>query len=124
MSSARLREYQHGIAEEVARWPGTAVAFEHGGKHVYAVISFADQSRKVFFPFTPGDSRRGLLNSLADVRGVLRDMGAERTPEQKAAEPRTRRSSAGPRPVRPGEAVQREDRWLAPLATLRERMAT
>lgn len=125
MSHARFREYQEGIAGEVSRWQGATLAFEIGGKHAYALISFASQSRKVFFPMTAGDSRRGLLNSLTDVRSVLREIGAERTPEPKAEPGSRRQHHAGPaRPIRPGEVAQREDRWFGPLAALKQRMVT
>lgn len=122
--SSLYREYLAGIEAEVERWHGASVAFEHGGKHERAVISFAGRSRTVIFPTSPSDSRRGLLNSLSDVRRLLREMGATQTTETKASGQRHRHANAPPRPIRPGEHAHREDRFFGPLAALKERMAT
>lgn len=122
--SARNHEWERDIADEVARWPGADVDFGHASKHCVAVIAFGGQTRKVFYPTTPGDGRRGIYNKLKDVRRELRFLGAERISEKSAAgETERRHHNTVARPVKPGERVVREDRWIGPLAALRANMA-
>lgn len=84
--------YEEAISAEVERWPGVTVAFEDGGKHPRAVLTFGDQSRFVVYPASPSDSRRGVLNCLTGVRRELDGIGAERLPEPKSATPKRERN--------------------------------
>lgn len=84
--------YHEAISKEVEEWPGAAVSFEKGSKHPRAVLSFGDSSRFVVFPDTPGDTDRGILNCLTDVRRELRGLGAERAERQKATGPKRERN--------------------------------
>lgn len=123
--SARAHEWERDMEDEVAKWPGSSIEFGHASKHNVAVIAFRGQTRKVFYPTTPGDGRRGIFNKLKDVRRELKFLGAEKISEKSASTDTERRQhTAAPRPVKPGERAVREDRWTGPLAALRASMVT
>jgi hypothetical protein len=83
--------YDASQEAELARWPGVTWHREHRGKHCALVLQFADQSRFVIYPATPGDSRRGALNHLRDIRSVLCEIGASREAEARRSQVQTRR---------------------------------
>lgn len=66
------------IRQEVRRWPGATVAFEMGGKHPRATISFNGKERFVTIPSSPGDTVHGPKNNIAIVRRTLKALGALR----------------------------------------------
>jgi hypothetical protein len=120
-----LRQYETAIRDEVAMWPGVTVEFGDSAKHRVAVLKFGEQTRKKFYPASPSDFR-GSMRAVSDVRRILRDAGATRSEVTKpdhADRKERRRSDDGRTPIRPGEAVQRPDRWSGPLAALRQQMA-
>lgn len=60
----------------LADYPGVWWAYERTKKHNRLVICYKGQSRTQVFPRTPSCGR-ARLNGLADVRRLLRDLGAE-----------------------------------------------
>lgn len=68
-------EYEDSMRREIAKYPGVSLSFEHRGKHKAAVLSTEHKTLRVFYPSTPSDSGRGLLNKRQDVRRVLRQLG-------------------------------------------------
>lgn len=112
------REYEEGIAEEVAKWGGASVEFGMRSKHCEAVISVGDESMFVTFPSSPSDGKRGLLNCLTDVRNALRDLGAAPPAKVKAA-PRTtgpQNNGREAREIAVGELASVRPEPFAPLA--------
>lgn len=73
------RELEKAIEREVGEWPDATVEFKTGGKHPKAKLTFAGSILNVIFPGTPGDSGRGMHNTLGDVRRALKKLGASRT---------------------------------------------
>lgn len=94
MSRATIRRtvYDEPTEAELRRWPGVTFTREVRGKHYALVLRFSGQQQRVVYPCTPGDSLRGPLNHLSDVRATLRKMGAERLPEPKSTAPVRRRN--------------------------------
>jgi hypothetical protein len=86
--------YDDPVESELARWPGVTYRREQRGKHNALVLSYRGATRFVIYAATPGDTRRGALNHLADVRAELRVLGAVRTVQAKA-EGRRRRKPTG-----------------------------
>lgn len=82
---------------ELARWPGVTWTREHRGKHYALVLTFRGLSRFVIYPTSPGDSYRGSLNHVRDIRGTLSAMGATRLEVVSRNRPTGKRSA--PRPV-------------------------
>lgn len=121
MSAAKPKRtvYDDPTDAELARWPGVTWARQVRGKHYALILTFNGVSRFVTYPGTPGDSTRGVLNHLADVRAALRYLGATRTPEPRAASPRRARNRTDA-PVRITERATggpKRDPWEA-LRTL------
>src|SRR5690606_17680836 len=75
---------------ELANWPGVTWRREHRGKHLALVLAFDGVSRFVIYPTSPGDTYRGSLNHLRDVRAALSALGAKRVQPAKANRPRRR----------------------------------
>lgn len=129
--------YEDAIRREVGAWPGAAVDFSMRSRHAQAVLTYGNGSRFVVLPGTPGDSRRGALNSLADVRRELTRLGAARQSSSRSTRsrkptPRVHREALrhiepAPRRGNPfdvlasyraPEPVQQPVQWVAPLAVL------
>jgi hypothetical protein len=72
------RELEKAIAREVEEWPGAEVAFVAGGKHPKAKLSFEGKMLAKPFSGTPSDAL-GMHRALADVRRILKQLGAERS---------------------------------------------
>lgn len=81
--------YVHAIRNELDYWPGARVEFSLRSKHAQAVLHYGGGSRFVVIPSTPGDSRRGALNSLTDVRKELTALGASRVVRKPVVRKRT-----------------------------------
>lgn len=98
MSQAAVKrhEYDEHQEAELAKWPGVEWSRQVRGKHYALVLSFNGRSRFVIYPTSPGDSIRGMLNHLTDVRATLRFIGAERLEEQVSAKPRRQRNRTEP----------------------------
>jgi hypothetical protein len=72
------RDIEKAIEREVEDWPGASVTFANGGKHPKAKLSYGGALLSVVFAGTPG-SQRSIHNTLRDVRGALKKLGATRT---------------------------------------------
>lgn len=106
--------YDDGTEAELARWPGITWRHEHRAKHESVVLTFGEATRFVCYPATPGDTRRGVLNHIADLRAELKAMGAEREPQVKAVGPKRRRNVTEPNGLDLGERPKRgpsRDPW-------------
>lgn len=84
--------YDDDVETELARWPGVTWRRAHRSKHLALILGFNGSERLVTYSGTPSDSRRGVLLHLADVKMALKDMGAVRTPQPRAAGPRRTRN--------------------------------
>jgi PDDEXK-like domain of unknown function (DUF3799) len=71
-------ELEKAIKREVEEWPGVTVAFVEGGKHPKYKLTYDELMLSRPYPGTPGDSGRGLHNSLAEVRRVIKQLGGVR----------------------------------------------
>jgi len=92
--------YDDPVETELQRWPGVTWRREVRGKHYALVLTFGGVSRFVIYPTSPGDTVRGPLNHLSNVRQELRAMGATRVGETKAAQTeRRRRTRPAVRPL-------------------------
>ncbi|MEJ7831274.1 MAG: PD-(D/E)XK nuclease-like domain-containing protein [Nocardioides sp.] len=72
------RELEKAIEREVGEWPDATVEFKTGGKHPKAKLTHGGKILNVVFPGTPGDSGRGVHNTLSEVRRALKKLGASR----------------------------------------------
>lgn len=72
-------EYETAMKSAVEAYPGVGIDFEFRGRHKAARLSFKDRSYRVFYPATPSDSKRGILNLMRDLRRGLREIGAAKT---------------------------------------------
>jgi len=61
------------VVREVAESFGGAIVEtgKTGSNHSYAVIKIGARRRKVFYPSTPSDRRRGHLNLRCDLRKAI-----------------------------------------------------
>jgi len=76
MSSAtRQREMKEAIEREVAKYEAVSIAFDRNGQRPFALLTFGDQSRKVFYSDTVGD-RNAFHYVARDARKALRELGA------------------------------------------------
>lgn len=109
------------LAQRAHDWGATNIRIEHGGKHPRLVGDYRGQPFFFVFPGSTGDWR-AVLNCVSDLRRVL---GVERE-QPKAARPTKARRSSMTQKIRalprPAEAIQREDRYYAPLAQIRDSM--
>lgn len=71
-----MRKYRAELMKEVNKVPGASGEFSITSKHQRLTISYGNQSRFVTFPLSPSDGRRGLKNTITDVRREMRRMGA------------------------------------------------
>lgn len=109
-------EYEQWSLDEVGQWPGASVTFEKRSKHRAAILSYQGKTRFVVYPDSPGDSRRGVHNHVAEVRQALTQLGASRTKTVRKAEARRRQRNEGAalRQIKVGErAPVRPDPWEA-----------
>lgn len=115
--------YDPPVEAELERWPGVAWRREVRGKHYALILSYAGISRFVIYPTSPGDTVRGPLNHLANVRQALRAMGAVRVEAAKAAPTdRRRRTRPADRPANlsPSEPQRGASPTRDPWAVLAE----
>lgn len=68
-------EYKRQAERECNKYTGLGLTWHHAKKHGYALLTFAGESRKVFFPTTPGNGSPGALNFRQDIRRALRTLG-------------------------------------------------
>lgn len=68
------RELEKRIAGE---FPGASCTWNQGRKHMRLVVEHGGRKAIVFCPVTPSDSRRGDLNTLAQVRRTLKNGAAQ-----------------------------------------------
>jgi len=110
MSQAQPKktEYDGIVDTELAKWPGVAWSRQPRGKHQALVLEFGGVSRFVIYPTTPGDSGRGALNHLQNVRGVLKELGAVREAVPKAKRPHRRQNRTTAKVVDLGERAARD----------------
>lgn len=65
------------LERELSRWPGVIHRAEHSGRHPKLWIRYGDTEQ--FLPFSSTKvGRYGLMQKLAQMRRMLRAMGAER----------------------------------------------
>ena len=71
---------QYEIIQErvLSKWPGVVWKRAKAKRHNMLVVSFAGQTRKLPYPVSPSDKRRGALNHAGDISKTLRALGAER----------------------------------------------
>lgn len=69
------REMVKMIEAVVVRYPDVTLRFEHGGKHRRAIMAANGRECFVTFTDTRTDSR-GMLNKVAEVRRICRELGA------------------------------------------------
>lgn len=89
------RELESAISDEVAEWPGVSVEFVNptGKGHPKAKFRFGELVMTRPYPSTPSDGFFGLHRCLADMRRVMKQMGAERPkPEPSEADTEKRYS--------------------------------
>jgi hypothetical protein len=97
------KELQEAIEREVSTfWPGAGVTFAEGGKHPKAKLTFDGKIMPVAFSGTSGSSQI-VHHTLADIRRVLRKLGATRTkpdptPDEDEAPYRKANDGAAQRP--------------------------
>jgi hypothetical protein len=89
--SAR-NDYEDLQDAELARWPGISWTRETRSKHNAIVLTFNGLSRFVTYPCTPGDTIRGGLNHVRDLRHAAYEIGARRLKEERSAQPRRKRN--------------------------------
>lgn len=87
-----VADYEQLTREEVAEWPGVTVTFRQRAKHREATLTFGEQSQFAIYPSTPGDGSRGALNHIAEVRKLLRLIGAVRNDRPKSDAPKRERN--------------------------------
>lgn len=68
------RDYLDMVEEELGA-VGVKYTLEHGGKHLIVRWQHNGADRRHVMPASPSDSRRGVINSRADVRRILRADG-------------------------------------------------
>ena len=68
---------KRSLIDELSNWHGIKdYRFERGGKHRKLVIETVSGSRFITFSITPSD-KRAERNRIADLRKILRELGAE-----------------------------------------------
>jgi hypothetical protein len=67
------------LEQELNRWPGVEWDYAPKGnnKHPKLLVFFQNQRRKMSLAFTPSDHRTA-LNTVSDLRKLLRELGASR----------------------------------------------
>lgn len=94
--SPKRHEFNAYQEAELARWPGVTWRREHRSKHYALVLTFAGVSRFVIYPTSPGDTVRGGLNHVRDIRAALTALGATRQADARSERPRDRAPLARP----------------------------
>lgn len=77
--------YDDAVTAELERWPGVTASRVCRSKHYALNLMYDGRTRFVIYPNSPGDTVRGVRNHLRDVRAALREIGARRDTEPKAA---------------------------------------
>jgi len=90
MSQPRLKRspYDDAAEAELSRWPGVSWRTEVRGKHYALVLTFNGVSRFVTYPTSPGDTTRGPLNHVSDIRKALTALGAMRLKSERSTAPK------------------------------------
>jgi hypothetical protein len=103
---------------EIERWPGVAVTFANGGKHITATLAYGDKTRMVVCAKTPSDNGRGVKNHVAEVRRALLSLGAARIATAKSTAPKRQRNKPVRRPPVPAERAPVPTNGFEKLAAL------
>ena len=109
------------LFRQARAWGATDLRIEQGGKHPRLIGRYKGLAFTFVFPGSSSD-RRATLNCLSTLRRVL---GIEREAKRahRPAKPRSRRTNPKVhRLERIAKPIQREDRYYAPLAQLRDSM--
>lgn len=109
------------LTRRAREWGAANLRIEQGGKHPRLVGDFGGKSFIFAFPGSTGDWRAE-KNCLSDLRRLL---GVERKDRVAIRPAKARSRHAKPKPPtmpRSSETIQREDRYYAPLALLRDAM--
>lgn len=72
------RDLEKAISGEVERWPGVKVEFVPGGKHPKARFTFDGNMLSRPYASSPSDGTFGVHRCLADMRRVMKQLGAAR----------------------------------------------
>lgn len=86
--------FDEAMDRELQRWPSVTAVRSIGGKHNRIILHHGDRSSVVVYPATPSD-RRGVLNHIAQMRRILRDLGATEIPRRKSKGQRRYRKTPG-----------------------------
>lgn len=116
--------YDEPIEAELARWPGVRWRREVRSKHYALVLEHGGLTRIHIYPSTPGDTVRGPLNQIRDLRAQLKEMGAERIGRVKSTSPKRERNKTTPTAVDLGERAEVDpsrDPWAA-LTSVRKKL--
>lgn len=104
------RELEDAIRDEIAEWPGVTVEFENGSTHPKAKLMFGELMLRRAYSGTPSDAYNGLHRTLADMRRVMKQLGAERDkPEPSKEDVEKRYSKPNPgREMRPDPVLHEQ----------------
>lgn len=84
------RDYRDAMEREALAWPGVRLSYGCTKRHQFAVLTFRGAERFIMFP-TSGSDHRGPANNIAEMRAILRDLGAVRVKRaRREGPPRTR----------------------------------
>jgi hypothetical protein len=114
--------YDEALEAELARWPGVTWRREVRSKHYALVLDFGGLTRFHIYPSTPGDTTRGPLNQVRDLRAMLKGMGAVRLAEPKATGPKRQRNRTEAKVPRPVVELRPVSDPLAGLAAFRRKL--
>lgn len=97
------RELEDCIRDEVAEWPGVTVEFENatGTGHPKAKLMFGNLILRRPYASNPSDAYHGLHKCLADMRRVLKQLGAERAKPEPSNDEIEQRYRKAPPPKAP-----------------------
>lgn len=71
-----MSPYEAMLTRELGRYPKVTVVKESGGKHPRLRLALAGVERMLVYPSSASDNHRGVLNKRAELRRLLREMGA------------------------------------------------
>lgn len=116
-------DYTDAIERELTFWPGVSWRFEKRAKHNAVVVTWRNYTQFCVFPAS-GSDRRGALNQIADLRALLRRMGAQRIESEKAPAEQNKPYRPAPPPPAPRPPAISDPRadGFAPLRQLRGRL--
>lgn len=71
--ASSIREWQAHIAVTLRDFDGAVITYDSAKKHIRLLIEYRGQRAVTFMPKTASD-RRGLLNKVAEIRRILKNM--------------------------------------------------